>query len=64
MKVHELISMLEKHDPSGDVLIYTTHNGSYLRFEIKVQDGISAQKDGTDIIALELQEKLITYSLK
>ena len=57
MKVSELMNILKKCDPSGEVLIAAKPSGTYLDFEVKEQD-VSAESGGNNIIGLEATERI------
>jgi hypothetical protein len=55
MKVHELQTILDRHDPTADVLI-TTHNRAYFHFRVEENVG-SAITKGQPLIALEMTDE-------
>jgi hypothetical protein len=57
MKVSELISTLEQHDPSSDVVISGVPSG-YLDFKTEIQDGTSLEHGGLPVIALKATKEI------
>jgi hypothetical protein len=57
MKVHELQAILDRHDPTADVVICTKHNKAYFHFRVEERVG-SAITEGQPLVALELTEEV------
>jgi hypothetical protein len=57
MKVHELKAILDRHDPTADVVISTKHNRAYFHFRVEEHVG-SAITEGQPLVALELTDEV------
>jgi hypothetical protein len=56
MKVHELQAILDRHDPTADVLI-ASHDRSYFHFRVEEHVG-SAITEGQPLVVLELTDEV------
>jgi hypothetical protein len=54
MKLADLLNTLSEYDPETDVVVALRPEGDYRDFAIKDCQGISLQREGRNIIALEI----------
>jgi hypothetical protein len=57
MKVYELQAILECHDATADVVIFTKHDRSYFNFKVEKHLG-SPITEGQPLIALEVTDEV------
>ena len=54
MKLADLLNTLSEYDPETDVVVALRPEGDYRDFAIKECHGISLEREGRNIIALEI----------
>jgi hypothetical protein len=57
MKVHELQTILDEHDPTADVVIATTHDRAYFHFKVEKHLG-TAITEGHPLVAFEVTDEV------
>jgi hypothetical protein len=57
MKVCELQAILDRHDPTADIVIATTHDRAYFNFKVEKHVG-SAITEGHPLVALEVTDEV------
>jgi hypothetical protein len=56
MKLADLLNTLSEYDPETDVVVALRSEGDYRDFAVKECRGTSLDKDGRNIIALEIDD--------
>jgi hypothetical protein len=56
MKLADLLNTLSEYDPETDVVVALRPEGDYRDFIIKERTGISLEREGRNIIALEIDD--------
>jgi hypothetical protein len=56
MKVYELQAILDCHDATADVVIFTKHDRAYFNFKVEKHLG-SAITEGHPLVALEVTDE-------
>jgi len=56
MKLADLLNTLSEYDPETEVVVALRPEGDYRDFAVKERSGVSLEKDGRNIIALEIDD--------
>jgi hypothetical protein len=56
MKLADLLNTLSEYDPETEVVVALRPEGDYRDFSIEERQGVSLEKDGRNIIALEIDD--------
>jgi hypothetical protein len=56
MKLADLLNTLSEYDPETEVVVALRPEGDYRDFSINERKGVSIEKDGHNIIALEIDD--------